>query len=322
VRSERKEDELDGGRSATFRLPVFIIGGAMKSGTSTLHHILAAHPGVFMPPMEIHFFSLDDLNGETTGADGDLGFDFDRDFDKCLAWYADLFANAHSEQMLGERSSVYLASPTAPKRIAQVTPGVKLIFLLRDPVERAYSHYWHLVRKGYARFDFERTVQDAPDTVLRRSLYKPQLEAYLKYFPRENVKVVLFERLAGEMRITLDDLCGFLGLPTSVDLSGVDTHRNRGQSPRVLALRLLQNRILPCLPRTRPLPPVPSLARPKLRAVAEVVDKALRWANTSERKYPDMRQETRKYLERLLSRENAGLDDLIRIDLRKYWPYF
>ncbi|HKN02006.1 MAG TPA: hypothetical protein VJX23_15930 [Candidatus Binataceae bacterium] len=158
---------------------------------------------------------------------------------------------------------------------------------------------------------------------MRGSIYKPQLEAYLRRLPRENVKIVVFERFVQELRATLDDLCRFLALHRSVDLSGVDTHRNRGQRPRVLRLRLLQNRLLRYVTSSRPLPSrPPRLPQPGSRRIVAALDRALRWANTTPRKYPDMRPETRAHLQRLLARENAGLGDLIGIDLRSYWPYF
>lgn len=103
----------------------------MKCGTSTLHHILAGHPDVFMPREEIHFFTLDDA-----------GFDLDRDFDECLVWYRAFFAGARPKQIIGERSSVYLASPEVPHRMAQLIPRVKLLFVTRCSAPTLTTGTW------------------------------------------------------------------------------------------------------------------------------------------------------------------------------------
>lgn len=112
------------------RLPQFLCLGAQKAGTTTLHHMLAAHPQVFLPPgKEVHFFSLHYQLGP--------------------AWYAAHFEQALPEQHLGEITPYYLFHPLAPARIAALLPEVRCIALLRDPVERCLSHYFHARRLGF-----------------------------------------------------------------------------------------------------------------------------------------------------------------------------
>src|ERR671919_2133494 len=107
----------------TLRLPTFLVIGAMKSGTTALINSLGKHPDVFALPSEIHFF--------------------DRFHDRGLDWYRERFAKARGQGAVGESTPEYMYLPHARERIVRDLPGVQLIAILRNPVERAYSHYWH-----------------------------------------------------------------------------------------------------------------------------------------------------------------------------------
>ena len=120
-------------RMSTAGVPNFFIGGAQKSGTTTLHWRLKEHPQVFIPdfPQEIHFF--DDA----------------KNFERGLRWYEGLFAGWKGQRAVGQTSPLYLYAPEVPERIHAVLPDARFVFILRDPVDRAYAHYWHSVKKGY-----------------------------------------------------------------------------------------------------------------------------------------------------------------------------
>ena len=313
---------------ATRRFPDFIIGGAMKAGTSTLRGVLAAHPGILIPDREVHFFCLDDITqhpdfpGPVRGRWHHL--DYERDLESNVAWYAAIFEHARPDQLVGEHSTVYLASPRAVGRMARLVPAVKLIFLLRDPVMRAYSHYWHLVRAGRAVHGFERTLRYGPASLLTRGFYKPQIEAYLQRFPREHVKILVFEEFVRDVQQGVDDVVRFLGLPSRLSVGGIDTHRHRGQVPRFRRLQLMQNRLFrgvlaEC---NRPdLPNVPRLPLTPSQRLAVAVDRGLRRLNPPSRGDRGPRPETQAFLERVFARENAGLSELLGIDLARHWPY-
>src|SRR5688572_16204892 len=117
----------------------------MKSGTTSLHRTLALHPQVYLPPSEVFFFDLDDFDQNPDHlplgrARRPVVPDFDARRDDYLDWYASLFEPARDDQVVGEDSTTYLASERAPARVRALLPDVRLVFLLRDPVERAYSH--------------------------------------------------------------------------------------------------------------------------------------------------------------------------------------
>ena len=113
-------------------LPDFLVIGAQKSGTTSFFHYIAQHPKIFdHKAKELHFFDLH--------------------YGRGAAWYRSQFpllASVKKDSLVGEATPYYLCHPHAPKRIHGLVPDVKLIVLLRDPVDRAISHYFHEVKKG------------------------------------------------------------------------------------------------------------------------------------------------------------------------------
>jgi hypothetical protein len=185
------------------RLPNFIVIGAMKSGTTSLFHYLQAHPQAHMSPLkEVEFF-VEEKNWRR-------GFD----------WYRAQFAGARPETIaIGEASTAYTKYPEfkgVPERIAQHLPDVRLIYIVRDPIERIRSHYQHRVQSGAEREPLERAVLE-DDRYVNCSRYAMQIERYLPHFPREHVLLVTSERLRSSRAETLRSVYGFLGIdPTFV----------------------------------------------------------------------------------------------------------
>jgi hypothetical protein len=191
-------------------------------------------------------------------------------------------------------------------------------------VMRAYSHYWHLVRAGRAVHGFEKALRYGPTSLLTRGFYQPQIAAYLQRFPRENVKILVFEEFVRDVQQGVDDVVRFLGLPSRLSLDGIDTHRHRGQVPRFQRLQLLQNRLFRGVLGESNRPDLPNVPRPSPTArqrLALSVDRGLRRLNPPARGERDLRPETRAFLEDVFARENAGLSELLGIDLARHWPY-
>ena len=303
-------------------LPDFIIGGAQKAGTSSMHHILAQHEDVFIPGGELHFFCMDDVisNPEFAGRSGNGWIeceegcpDYDEHFDRNLKWYRRFFESAKAGQILGEDGAVYLSSRYAPERIADLLPDVKLIFLLRHPVERTYSQYHHLLRTGRAVYDFEDSLQYGPHTLLSRSQYREHIERYLEYFPREQIKFVVFEEFVTNMQQVIDDICSFLGLGSGIELSGVDTHRMSSPVPRFPGLLHWQNYLTRSLGQNRYAGYFPGTKPREINTLERIARKADRWFRnrnlTPDINKPPMSDETRNRLERIFAKENKGLYD-------------
>ena len=298
----------------------------MKSATTSLRHLLAEHPNVFMPKGELFFFDIDDFFEHPAFFLGRAGnwrdWDFAQQQPALLAWYERFFSDARPGQLVGEDSTTYLASDRAASRIAAFNPKARIFMVLRDPVERAYSAYWHLVRTGYAVFDFEKTLTRMPEAVLQLSYYRAQVERFLHFFPRQQIQILLFEEFITDPRRSVQDCFRFLGLdPGAPQPTGVN-HLNAGTTPRWPGLELWWNRRQ--LGRERN----PWLGR--LPAEREGVPSNTEQRSIAERMYrklnplrkgqpPPMRPETRQFLTALLRRENEGLGRLIGRDLDQVW---
>lgn len=301
------------------RFPDFIIGGAMKCGTTSLHRMLQRHPGIYMPPGESLFFTCDDIfqHANFFFHRGDRWYwrDFDLQRDRALAEYTESFKGAKDNQLIGEDSPSYLASHLAPQRIARLIPNVKLIFLLRDPVERVYSQYWHMLVRGRIAVSFEHAIRDVP-TLLERSRYRDGLERYLRVFPKERMHVALFEDFVKAPERVAAGVLEFLGLsPAELEVSSA-VQANRGRFPQWPALQRWINRRTDTLTRLAQVERIPEMPPPPALRFERLLRRIGRRLQVAERP-PPMRTETRDLLRVLLERENRGLGALLGVDLSR-----
>lgn len=306
-------------------LPDFILGGAMKSATSSLHHLLAQHEQVYLPDGETHFFCMDDPVQHSgfffpARAPSERAPDYDRDAETNLNWYKRLFEPAHPDQCIGDYSSTYLPSPNAPPRIKALLPDAKLLFMLRNPVDRTYSHYWHRVKTGRAVHSFEHELQHGPSTLLLRSFYKPQLERYVDRFPSDQLKVILFERFVNHTQAVVNEVCSFLGLSTSVNVASAETHQNQSPVPRWPGLQLLFNYCTTGV-EAHSEDRLPYPAKPQSSYALQGLVHHLRQLNLTPRRPPPMNESVRACLAQIFARKNRGLSDLLDVDLSTYWPF-
>jgi hypothetical protein len=178
------------------RLPDFVTIGAMKSATSTLHEQLAVQPGIFMSrPKEPNFFSNDEIAAR--------GWD----------WYRALFARADRGDLCGESSTHYTKLPTYPRtveRMSRALPRAKLIYVMRDPIDRLISHYLHDFIRGAIAGPIDEALARHPE-LTDYGRYGMQLEPYLAAFGPESVLPVFFERLVGHPQAELERICRFIG---------------------------------------------------------------------------------------------------------------
>jgi hypothetical protein len=197
------------------RVPDFLTLGTQKGGTTTLHHLLSQHPQVFLPACkEVHYFSLHSLRG--------------------MAWYADHFRSARPDQRCGDITPYYLFHPQAPLRIETALPTARLLVLLRDPVERALSHYFHARRHGFETLPLAEALRAEPDRLqgaeaalapsgghhyshqkhsyVARGHYEQQIQAYRQRFPDRQILVLQSELLFAEPEHCWQAVLSFLGL--------------------------------------------------------------------------------------------------------------
>lgn len=221
-------------------LPDFIVIGAQKSGTSSLYYYLGQHAQLKSAyEKEVHFF------------DGGLNSKVDN-YQKGEPWYRShfpLYRNTGMDQKIFEGSPFYIFNPLVPKRIAEFLPEAKLIAILRNPTERAISHYFHEKRKGRESLPIMDALQaeeerlkavienkDYKNEIYKnysyksRGLYYNQIKRYLDYFQMNNILVINSEKLFLEPDSTLRRIFQFVGVDAELmvrDLKPRNVANNR-----------------------------------------------------------------------------------------------
>jgi Sulfotransferase domain len=227
------------------RLPNFLIIGAAKSGTTTLYEYLCRHPQIFMStPKEPEFFARDE------------------NYARGIEWYSSLFDNAEPHQICGEASTIYTRSPQFPDaaaRIAKHVPQAKLIYLMRHPVDRTYSHYVQRIKTAQNKKEQLEIQETFEEQIHRESFfidsgnYLLQIEQYLPFFPKESFLFLLMEDLIFDLPATLAKVCKFLGIDHTLDLiQGLPITANQAKTHENWFVR---SRI------TAPLKPIPGVSR-------------------------------------------------------------
>lgn len=193
-------------------LPTFITIGTMKGGTSSLHSYLQSHPQVAMSrPKETDFFCRPDHAGHD------------------LAWYRDRFNRRRAEQY-GESSPNYTKRHLfdgVVERMQAVLPGIRLIYLVRDPIDRAVSHYLHNVAKGrVSRDQFSTYFEDLDNPTLLTSRYGWQLEPFVEAYGMERILVVASEDLRDAREAALTRVFAFIGVDPQFRSSSFEVDRH------------------------------------------------------------------------------------------------
>lgn len=188
-------------------LPTFIVAGAQKGGTTTLHNMLGEHPQIHVSrPKELHYF--------------------DRHYRNGLAWYAEAFRPTGEHRAWGESTPIYMYEPLARRRMCRDLPEVRLVIILRDPVARAYSNYWMNRSKGVEDSEtFEQAIDLEAERMsagsrrvaarfayLDRGLYADQLEALEAAHGRDLIHPLLLSDLTTDPASALSKISSFLGV--------------------------------------------------------------------------------------------------------------
>jgi hypothetical protein len=211
------------------RLPDFLIVGAMKAGTTSLAAWLAEHPDVHIPPQkEVGFFN--------EPYHWWLGVD----------WYRSQFAGAGAAAVVGDATPI-MSNEIAVGHLAEVVPGARLVAVLRDPAERAYSHYWHIRAQGDERRSFlEAVAAEAADPpaargaiprdYVHRSRYGEQVGRLHAVFGPDQLLVLLFDELRDDPVATFGRVCRFIGVDDATVPAAVGTVHNPRPAARSTGL--------------------------------------------------------------------------------------
>ncbi|WP_165901847.1 sulfotransferase family protein [Reinekea marinisedimentorum] len=211
-----------------------MIVGAPRSGSTYLMENLLTHPQVFIPTPkgghstgDLHFFDVGRKEGRGNYAKG-------------LDWYLSLYSSVEENQIAGEKTADYLADAEACKLIHEAFGSIKIVALLRDPVTRAYSHFWH-ERHNLGKYNtfpallsYGKDVGDAK--ILSSGLYHDSLQRYQSIFGVQNVHIIIFEDLHQDPAKELQRLCQFLEIDGRYSFPLKNAQINKGTTSKKIEL--------------------------------------------------------------------------------------
>lgn len=267
--------------------------GPQKAATTWVYRCLQGHPEIACPPKDsIHYFDIFYAKGRE--------------------WYAQSFQEAESNQKLFDPTYTYIRSPWAPRRIYRENPRAKIVLCMRNPIDRAFSHYWHEKKKGKITFDFKEvlTNYDLFSSWVEPGFYAEHIERYLEYFPRDQILCLQFQTLRKDSEEFLRRLFFFFDVDSTYTPSVVQEKVNQAGERRTVANKIWKR------------------IRPKLRYLGQnalintvqgssflgpwIVDRYEYEGGV----HPDLRQELQKICEPEIWR----LETLLDIDL-SHWRY-
>jgi hypothetical protein len=265
--------------------PDFLIVGAKRAGTTTLYHALRQHPevGALFPPQQRikspHYFALE--------------------HDRGVRWYRSHFPMRRpfglTRPIAGDADPYLLYHPLAPERVALEAPGARVLILLRDPVERAWSHHWDRVKNGVETLEFEDAIAAEPERLsgqeellladphhvshahehysyLDRGRYAVQVRRWLQHVPADKILIARCEDLYRDPQAVFDVVCDFLGL-TPFTPSRFGKHHAHADRPRVP--QPIRNRVFPAFEEQN-------------EDLTKVLDTPLWWDRTGATTLPDL----------------------------------
>lgn len=262
-------------------LPDFIGLGASRSGSTWLAQNLMQHPELCMPRKEMHFF--------------------DRYYDQGITYYEAQFESCPQNKLRGEVTPAYFHTEVVASRISEHVPDAKLFVSLRDPIDRAYSHYWRMVAtEQVAETDSFEEVLQQHEFVLWTGMSSQHLARYYRYFDQELVYVTLFDDIKKRPAQLLRGLYSFLGIDPDFDSPLVEQRVNAAASLQNLARSRLSwyaNRVL---------------ARVGIHSLSGKVEQLNRTV------LPPMKPETRQYLIDYYREDVLALESLLGRDLQSW----
>jgi hypothetical protein len=211
-----------------YRVIDFMIIGVQKAGTTAAMTNLEKHPDIFLYQDELHFY--------------------DRDWDKGIEWYKSLFD--YKKKLVGEKNPNIIYLEQTHSMIQKINPAIKMILLLRNPIDRAYSAWSMFTKKFTFHDENKKSFEDACNYelkykideptnlkisnghILQRGLYYKQIQKLLRYFPRENILILISEQVIENMNESYNKIYNFLGIEDynteyKKDLVGEYTNENK-----------------------------------------------------------------------------------------------
>jgi len=265
-------------------IPNFFIPGAPKAGSSTLHHYLSRHPDIYMGTAK-------EPNG------------FFMHWDPSLEPIHRHYPNHSGQKAVGDATIAYMAEDSVPPRIASVVPEAKFIWVLRDPVRRAYSHYWWRVYGGSEKRPFGEVLSGNEEYPIVYSRYAMALKRFGDHFPKESMRIVVTESISADFHDIFRGLFEFLGVDPDV--------RVRDDGPRNTGKKRRSRTIWKALDWTRETSFVRRMTPEFLKQGGRHLLGSLKNWNTVDFRPPPMEENHRAILEERLAEEIAGVESFL-----------
>ena len=275
--------------------PEFLVIGAQKSGTSSLTYYLDEHPQIRILEKEAHFF--DQLEEPTKDS---------------VCEYCSRFYPASDKYLRGETTPCYLYMPYAANRIKTFAPNAKLVVILRDPYQRAYSHYWKNIKNGREKLGFLEALQSEKDRMnvdhwhsmqfsyVARSRYAEQLDRYYELFDQDKIFLMTLDQLISDPEKSLSSLLQFLEIDYQFLSSRLGEKRNVAAKSHSKLLFKIEGWIKRVINN----PPIWAQVIKKVRLmkyIARLLRKIVGYLNNnfnikSNYEYPEMGKDARDYI--------------------------
>jgi len=235
--------------------PNFIIIGAMKAATTSLYTYIKQHPDIFMTKVkEPMFFN----NFQQENNYNILGSKSNKS--TTLEEYLAMFKDAKNEKAIGEASPAYIYNENAPYLIKEHLPDVKIIAILRQPTDRAYSNFLHTKRADRENVNsFGQAIKIEKERIsdnwsplyhyIQKGFYSVQLKRYYNLFPKENIKVYLFEDVVKTPKETLKDIFKFLNVDENIEIDVSKKSNVSGTPKGILGFILKKMRYYNLMPK-------------------------------------------------------------------------
>jgi hypothetical protein len=222
--------------------PNFFIVGSIRSGTTSLYEYLKQISSIYMP-------SIKEPNYFTSSIDKKQLFTKPISNEKK---YLDLFKNVKDEKAIGDASPTYLWDPKSASMIHEKIPEAKIIIILRNPIERAYSHYLMLFGRGVIKSSFKQIVlnsknvphDDFSGRVINAGFYSEQIKRYFDVFPKNQIKILIFEEFVNNTKKSVQGILNFLEID-DFPPDSINTIYNQFTEPRGgISSSILKNKII------------------------------------------------------------------------------
>lgn len=276
-------------------LPNLFIVGAQKSGTTSLHYLLESHREIFFPrrPQEIHYF------------------DIEENYQRGVGWFESCFDGWRGETYCAQTSPLYMYEPLVAERMQALVPQARSIFILRNPIHRAYSQYWHEVRYGYEELSFRDALEAEAarltgGSIARRHFsyvdrgrYAGQIRRFQEKFEVGQLLFLMQDELKSSPQQVREKVAAFLAL----ELDGFEVkpqerwHFNRTGMPRIRSLQRWRRRCARRLP-----------------WVAFAIDQV----NLVDRRYPPMEPQDREWLQKRFGDEIEALGQVTGLPVQSW----